>query len=1590
MANNPKFLKNLLTTASALTLVAVTGTSALGAALRTTTGGNANALWDATIGTNLDNAVNGGNRDSVRVANVTNGGQTAAVGGINMGAITLSAQMTAPFLVTGVSTIGSFITDGGSYADVTVSAGILTLDGLAGLTTGGVAGTANKYDGLRNVILNGVGAGLSIIPAAPGNITITGTIDGDVAGRGAIVVDNVGAVTTTFQGVIGGTAVTSLTLINASKVRLEANASFDSTNAVAGIVMGNGSELIVQDGVNLTAANANSTRTIAGAGAANGTLTFEGASVVNGFTGGASGIGAGANNALAEIKIGAGKVSTDATIVKATNISFTNNNVAAELEFTGAAAHTITGNIRNTSGTDNVGTVTVNGANVTHNGNVGAVGANNSIKAIKFATDHEYKVIADDGTIFASEISSGVDAANRGKLGIQANAANLKNIGTANRKLTELNLYSNKVGNAAGTFTLLANETIYATSVNLAAAAHNNILVLEAGSRVNGNIVATGNQNNGTIQVNGDSRITGTVGAPLVKIGGINFNGAHTLTVDGNAISSNGAIAFGANDGVLKLTTANSTAITAPVTVTGPVGTIDSGVTAANTLTINGGIGAFAVANALKLVKTAGGKLALNGADVHITEIDLGNADTAELKLIGAGDYKLEKFTHGNGAGVVVVNGADVVLKEGTVLSKNDNKLKNVKFENANSMTLENGVNLYTVDGITNNVAGQGSIITIGDVILGGKIGANAAFGAITATGGALGNVKTLTILDDVNSGDITVHDYNLVKFNAASIKANSITAKVGGAKGDVEFANAGLTTVELAADSAVSLNNVKISGSGVTLSGIGVIKSNNFTFGNQGSALTFNPSVVGPINFAGVKFVTATAAANANQDLVFNQDVSFVANSEVGTAANAFRSVILKADKKATVSTDKFFTSIKTDQNETGEVEFNVALPLEGFVQNLGEKDKVLRLVKFTESGKVAGNSYSKSVEIAAGKTGKFARIVAGGEVLLQGAGATASFLDGSTLSSALKTTINNNGIAQFDGSSTIRGGIGESAARFAEVKFTDTTGNKVQSIEGTIYAQAVNFLNTQVKSTGDVKYVGAVNAAGTSFNLGSNVNTFSGGASTFTGAVKIVTEFDGTKIGTLKADGAGTTINLANGTLVVTLNDNTQTRVKGTQTFKLREDSTNGAAAFALANTTLAIGKDTNKLTDWTFDNTALTFTAVDQAEKILNDSFAKNGATSEAKENLAIFLNAEGAAKEYFDEVTALFNSSDAGEKSAAESVDRLSNPIATGTEAVASVISEAASVVTERIQGLASGNTNLQTVSLEGVSAGDQDKARYGAWGSVVYNQGIKKLDKGVSGYKLKSAGGTVGFDTMANDTMIVGVAATMARTDLKHKNVNIGDKTKADTMMFSIYGLQELADNWFVQGVASFGSTSIKNSAGRIGFLNGSMTKETASAKYDSMSYGGELLAGYNYKISEGAVVTPMFGLDYNRFNDSGYTETGTRNQNQIVSKKSTDKAQVIAGVRSVMAMDSSGVIINPEVHAFIRQSLGSKNPKMDIRLDGAGKLTTKSVKASKTLYNVGFGVGLQSGMVDYGIGYDLHLANKYVGHQGTLKVRVNF
>jgi outer membrane autotransporter protein len=226
-------------------------------------------------------------------------------------------------------------------------------------------------------------------------------------------------------------------------------------------------------------------------------------------------------------------------------------------------------------------------------------------------------------------------------------------------------------------------------------------------------------------------------------------------------------------------------------------------------------------------------------------------------------------------------------------------------------------------------------------------------------------------------------------------------------------------------------------------------------------------------------------------------------------------------------------------------------------------------------------------------------------------------------------------------------------------------------------------------------------------------------------------------------------------------------------------------------------------------------------------------------------------------------------------------------------------------------------------------------------------------------------------------------------DVKHKDLNLGDRSKADTYVGSLYGTYQISDQWFMQGVASFARSKIKNSELRREF--GGM--RTAHANYISDGWGSEVLLGYNYKIGSNMLLTPTAGFEYNRMNQIKYQETGTVNQNLLVTRKGVNRVEAILGARLSTSYQYKDWLIIPEAQGNIRHDLNGKKLNVDIKQAGVEgpSLIPRTSRVSRTIGNLGVAISARnSERMEYGIEYDARLAEKYIGHQGTLKVRMNF
>jgi len=1629
MANKPKFLKNLLMTTSALSVLAAGAGEALGAASGVSRN-NPAALSNA----GQWNSNGGGGALPAAGANTVlfiGGAHNLSFDAVYANLGTLNAYGNGGQLVT--TTVGGYqITN--VINDVTAVAAAQVANNGGALAAGANAGATNfninsahtvefglagagDLSGLGTIALSNAGA---IAKFSANNAQIKDINANGGAGRGTVEANATGL---QFANIGNTTAVRNFTVLAGNSATIEGNATaanagklnINGTAGNAAITIGAGSTLSIGNNATISGVKGGNNVTIDGnGGAGNGTLVFEGNSTV------IMPEGIGAAVALLSFNVGGAPIGSPggtpltAGTVVLDNVAVLNSNTIqfggdqARLKLgTNFATVVTTGDIKSVDGK---GTIEVDGNNmIVATKSIGTLGGN-TLAAIEFSSNNSLSLFANgaiaagtaNGTIGVAAVKNTSGVNNQGTLVLGLNAAQtiISDIGdnTANGSLLALKIHSNDGNNGAlTTVTLSDGKSIYAATVDLDSGnALDNALVLGANTKING-AVDTTQVARGIISVNGASHITGKIGNTNA-IAGINFKGAHTLTIDSTLTKLDGAnhtvasggvvgagVNFGANDGTLAFTATGATALTVHavngangITMTDGNGTISSAVTANNAFTITSKIGSNA-ASLKEISVTGGGNLELTGGDVYVKTIDMGNsASTVSLKQ-NAGSYKIGNLANaansilnidagGNQVTVLAGSGANAATANTLTVSK-------VNFVAANDkLTLQDGVNVTATNGFTNTADGKGKLELIGSHVITGQVGTSNVIrlGEITITAGAADKVTTFE--NDVYSNStITLTDANA----AVKFKGNVIATSIDGNgpnNGTVEFINPNGTPVKHTGNigNANAVKVVKISGGDVEITGT-VASNTGFAFeANSTGALTLSRAAADALGANNVK----VGADGANEVIVVDDNTITGTIGEAGKFLGAI--VLNNADVNGKTitfnSAADVFTGVDFKQDGTHHVVIQAATANSVF-KNIGVANAAKDIVVHD------GVAATFDGTIVTKKGLKLGHTVGGAGV----PNTTANFKDGAVVNTTIDTIAGtaaaNLGKVNFAGKVDVLNEIGGTTGML-EVNFNGNAGKAV-SLAANIKSTAIKMQKDNFSVDNNVTLDGLVTSTSSTVDLKKNQLTFKGGVvSTAAGDMVLHSSYDGSAAGQIVVSDNNSKLDISGLTsLTVTIDDTEATMPGATaRTVSLAVKQNQGQFTTVAGNKITLTNN--SRFVKWDYTGTDLTFTETNNSVAALKQIFAGNSNfTNEDADTLGNPNNTGDAAA-----LQQEFRNMDAKGRSdliiqavqELKAVEEVTAAASQMTTAMTGAISNRISSVGAPIQ--------FELGQAAGIAAGDEPHASYGIWGAPFYSQGVQKAKNSAPGYKNTASGLTIGFDTMANDTMTVGVAASIAQSNVKFKAPVAGDKTKSNTYMFSVYGVQEITENWFLQAIASFGSSSVKNTAKRT-TLTGS---ETATGKYDSMTYGGEVLGGYNVRVADTAMVTPMFGLKYNRFNDTGYKETGLRAR--TISKKSVDKIEGVLGARATFATEMSGVTLTPELHGFLNYDFRGKAPNVTARIDGlvADSLNVAKNKPAKAMFNVGLGVYAKSGMMEYGAGYDAYMAKKYLAHQGSLKVRVNF
>ena len=292
------------------------------------------------------------------------------------------------------------------------------------------------------------------------------------------------------------------------------------------------------------------------------------------------------------------------------------------------------------------------------------------------------------------------------------------------------------------------------------------------------------------------------------------------------------------------------------------------------------------------------------------------------------------------------------------------------------------------------------------------------------------------------------------------------------------------------------------------------------------------------------------------------------------------------------------------------------------------------------------------------------------------------------------------------------------------------------------------------------------------------------------------------------------------------------------------------------------------------------------------------------------------------------------------------------------------------------------------NITGTAAGDSHKIEKGVWISGMLAKNTQKENKNHSAYNAKIYGGTIGADAQVTEHTLIGAFYSNITSAFTFKGAAKGSKLDAKSHVFGIYGDTAFTDNLSAQMILAYGQTTIDNRR-----KDGT---NTAISKFKNAVYSGDLNLTYNKYLANNVSIIPTMGIRYSYFADEAYKESKAGLNNLSYGKKSSSNLEAMFGAKLIWQKQVlSNLILVPSIKASVHQVLSEQSSKVKTTLAWgeeyfSSDIVKKDKKADKTRFNIGAGLLAKIDNVDLSMDYSLSIRKQYTGHQGSVKIRINF
>ena len=919
-----------------------------------------------------------------------------------------------------------------------------------------------------------------------------------------------------------------------------------------------------------------------------------------------------------------------------------------------------------------------------------------------------------------------------------------------------------------------------------------------------------------------------------------------------------------------------------------------------------------------------------------------------KVVFLGPTTFSDNSTNNGNGGGAIFNYGMgdaaspDIVFDDSVNFSENKvTQYSPSQYSGGGAINHRNGMLVFESDATFNgneSASGGGAIMSAGDMVFNGvtKFDGNSASvggGAILMQGGNIVFNDTVDFTNNsaaVASAIYMAGGADTVTFrDAVNFSSNS---GVGTVLNNLSTANIVFENGVVFDSNSNDLNGALVNAGNVSLTSGDMIFSNN-SGGNGGglkNAGTTNVTTTGKVIFdSNTTTSSAGALDNGGNVSLVASAVSFTnSSSDAGYGGAIFNS----SDMTLAGETNVFSGNVARD---SGTIKSGG-----GAIHNRGNVDITTLVIGTDASSNTFDSNVSKAyggaiVSRAFDGAGQDSQITINGTTTFSN---NQSALDGGAIWSFASSDGDTTGSSNivFNGDTTFSGntanGMGGALYNNDTVTFNgDTTfaGNTAGGVANDIYNDGTINFDGDTRLDGGITGQGVLRiASGTTFDIGT--------ASITQGAI----ELNGTMTATLRGgDTAQITVNNDGG-------------FSGAGTLKLSFDSAGTYKVFG--NQTFANLDVYNPVYDLTWSGGDVTASI-----KSVSDIASQNNLSSDVAR---VISGVSDSSSGRLNDISVLFQEQlSANTPASHAAVERAAHAINPESKSVV----QSAAVSTHNTIATLLSNRMADPMFMYGRGGGDMTMTVGDVWAQGVFNK--SKHNNAFDGY---TRGIAAGLDGTIGDTTTVGVGYMYAHSDVD----GLGRDTDIDSSTVFIYG-QYRPSAWYTNAY--------------IGYTMSDYTEDTTAfdigvtADYDVNTFGAYVATGYDFIGG----ITPELSLRYLHLSSTDYTNSlGVRNHIDA-----TDYLTASLGTRYTFDVyTNTGWVIRPTLHYALQYDVISDQHNVSVAMPGVNAYVLEGDRLSRIANVIGVGVGMDYGLLQISLNYDIESRADYTSQTGQIKFKYDF